>query len=288
MRITPTLGPSLSVVEGWLPYSDPSIGKVMMETCLAIIYHDPGGVLYDQIGRVLPRLCTLFPVICVAASPVAHPESLQRFSEGGAQVRQLSPSPDGQASRVGQARRATLQLGLNTGLPFILYLDGDVSLHWVERYPDELAQVKQAIQDWDFTILGRTRRAWEARPATMRQPEAIVNQVYALVSGQHWDAQAGARGLSRQAAQAILAGCPDEEISTDVTWPLFIQKRTELSLGYLAVDGPDYETAEKFRQAVQAAGGAAQWMAALEQDPHEWYRRMKLACLEIEAMMEYV
>ena len=68
-------------------------------------------------------------------------------------------------------------------------------------------------------------RAFASHPRIQRDTEAIVNTVYASVSGHAWDVTAAARGISRRAAAAILAGCDEQSVGTDVAWPLFLQRR---------------------------------------------------------------
>ena len=90
----------------------------------------------------------------------------------------------------------------------------------MEFYPEELRRVAQQITQFDFTILGRTPRAFATHPRIQRDTEAIINHVFERVSDRAWDTGAGARGLSRRAAETIVTGCLDDAISNDVTWPL--------------------------------------------------------------------
>ena len=98
---------------------------------------------------------------------------------------------------------------------------------------------------------------------------------------------AGARGLSRRAAQAILAGCPDLELSVDVSWPMFLRQAGGFNLGYLECEGLEFETADRFGPEIAAAGGYAQWLKPLEDDPRQWLWRLEVARLEIEALLPY-
>src|SRR5439155_8292894 len=124
---------------------------------------------------------------------------------------------------IGLSRRAVVALALQLSPGFVMYCDFDRALHWAEHHPPELAEITKHITGHDFTILGRTQRAYDSHPRVQRDTETIINHVFAVVSGKKWDVSAAARGLSRRAAQAIVAGCPDDKISTDVSWPLFIQ-----------------------------------------------------------------
>ena len=192
-----------------------------------------------------------------------------------------------QSGQIGKARRAVLELALQLDYPLILYCDGDRVLHWAEHYPHELVQVSADITHHDFTVIGRTPRAFASHPRNQRDTEAIVNHVFAQVSGHAWDVTAAARGLSRHAAQAILEACCDDEISTDVTWPLCHQHQTHLSQGYIEAEGLEFETADRFTDLVGQAGSLAAWRNQLDGDPLQWVHRLNLARIEIEAMIQF-
>src|SRR5258706_89934 len=79
-----------------------------------------------------------------------------------------------------------------------------------------------------------------------------------------------ARGISRRAAAAILAGCHEQSVGTDVAWPLFLQRRAGFTIGYYATEGLEFETADRYADQVAAAGGLEAWMAQLDADPQRW------------------
>ncbi|HEU5011467.1 MAG TPA: hypothetical protein VFT66_02910, partial [Roseiflexaceae bacterium] len=117
--------------------------------------------------------------------------------------------------------------------------------------------------------------------------ESIVNHVFAMTRGKPWDITAAARGLSRRAAEAIMEGCPDESIGTDASWPLFVQQAGGFSMGYLATEGLEFETADRFGDEVAATGGMAQWIARMDADPRNWAQRLEMAQLSVQAMLPY-
>src|SRR5690606_40415108 len=102
-------------------------------------------------------------------------------------------------------------------------------VHWIEHYPDELRQGAGAIQQYDFTVLGRTPRAFASHPGVQRDTEGIINTVFARVSGLAWDMGSGSRGLSRRAIAALNDHCPDDTIGVDVTWPMCLRRLDGLS-----------------------------------------------------------
>jgi hypothetical protein len=251
---------------------------------LALIYHDPAGGLVDQLGRTLPVLARLFAGLAVWASAEAPAEALKRFRAAGALVSQAPPEAGGRG-RIGRARRGAVELALQTGAPWILYLDGEQALHWAGRRPDELARLVARLPEHDLTVLGRTKGAFQSHPRCLREPEAIVNHVFGLVAGLAWDVTKGARGLSRRAAQAIVLGCPEDDLSTDVTWPLFLLRQGSFSLGYLQADGLDFEPPDRHAAEVRQAGGLDPWLALYDADPRHWAARLRLAASFVEAML---
>ncbi|MDQ2997101.1 MAG: hypothetical protein M3R61_08615, partial [Chloroflexota bacterium] len=121
-----------------------------------------------------------------------------------------------------------------------------------------------------------------------RDTEAIANTVYASVSGHTWDVTAAARGLSQRAAAAILAGCDEPSVGTDLAWPLFLQRRGGFTIGYCPTEGLEFETADRYGDQVAAAGGLEAWIAQLDADPQRWIERLDVARVEVAAAVPYV
>jgi hypothetical protein len=259
-----------------------------MKVVLAATHHDPAGRLYEQTMRALPALAGVFDGLAIQATHTTWKDSLDLLAATGALIRREDQEHVAPYLQLGRARRGALELALQLDAPFILFCDFDRALHWAERYPQELAQVAARLPEHDFTVLGRTDRAFRSHPRIQRDTEAIVNRVYATVSGQAWDVTAAARGLSRRAAETILEGCLDESIGTDVAWPLFLQREARFTLGYIAAEGLEFETADRYGDAIAACGGIAQWLAQLDADPRQWIQRLELARVEVAALLPYI
>jgi hypothetical protein len=258
-----------------------------MEVVLAATYHDPTGRLCAQIERVLPVLTRIFGRLAIRASHVANEESLALFASADALIEQESPNQADRDPKIGRARREATALALQSDAPFVMYCDGDRILHWAEQYPDELARVAAGLSERDFTVLGRTRRAFDSHPRTQRDTEAIVNHIFRTISGKAWDVMAMARGFSRRAAKAIVNGCLDEEISNDVSWPLYILLVGTFSCRYVAVEGLEFETADRYRDQIVAVGHYDEWLEQFETDLHRWIHRLDIARTHVEAMLPY-
>lgn len=251
---------------------------------LATTYHDPEGRLYEQVLRTMPTLTTIFQGIALTATAQAPDHVLSVLAEQQVAIEREDPE---RGAKIGLARRDAVELALRFDASFILYCDFDRILHWIEAYPEELAGIVSQISAYDFTVLGRTERAFASHPKVQRDTEAIINYVYATVSGNDWDVTAAARGLSRSCAQAIVEGCTEETLGTDVAWPLYVQNTRSFTLGSIATDRLEFETQDRHPTEIAAAGDTTKWLAQLDADPRRWLQRVKLAATEIEAIIRY-
>ncbi|MCB0111016.1 MAG: hypothetical protein KDE53_34080 [Caldilineaceae bacterium] len=255
---------------------------------LATTYHDPLGVLYPQLQRHLPFLQDIFGGIAANVSPDLHQPTLELLRSSGVDLVQQARNieRDG-VPALGQVRRAVIAQALSLETPFVMYCDGDRVLHWAERYPEELATVIKELPAADFTVLGRTPRAFASHPRIQSETEAIINQLYATISGRNWDITAAARGLSRAVAQAIVDDCADNSIGVDAAWPLFVQARGGFTMRAVATEGLEFETATQYPDAVATAGSEEAWKAGLDADPNHWVFRLNVARVEVQSMVPY-
>ena len=244
--------------------------------------------MYQQIERTLPALKHVFSGMAICASHNTHAPALDLFTRAGALIVHGPPDQAVERFKLGAARRAAVELGLQFDQPFILHCDCDRVLHWAERYPEELARVAARVADYDLTVIGRTQRAFDSHPRIQRDTEAIVNRVFAMTSRQAWDVTAATRGLSRRAAQAILAHCPDVQVSTDVSWTLFLRGSGGYTLGYVETEGMEFETPDRYADQIAQAGGLERWMEQLDANPRHWAHRLDMARVEIEGMYPYL
>ena len=236
---------------------------------------------------MLPVLRGIFAKLAIYATTATQERSLALLSEHGVLVRREPPGPSGGLPELGRSRRATVALALELDAPGMIFCDFDRALHWAECYPAELARVAGAAGRYDFAVLGRTTRAFASHPRTQRDTEAIINQVYATISGRTWDVTAAARILSRYAARAILRDCAEESIGTDVAWPLFAERSGDITLGYIETEGLEFETADRYADEIAAVGGLENWIAQIDADPNAWALRLEIARLEVVAAASY-
>ncbi|HMO58906.1 MAG TPA: hypothetical protein PKC19_16240 [Roseiflexaceae bacterium] len=257
----------------------------MTPITLAAIHHDPGGRLTEQIARLLPQLQQHFAALVVCVTDVTPRATFELLASAGACVRR---EPAAGALKVGRARRTALALALEYAAHPIFACDFDRALHWLEYYPAELQATVTTGAEYDFCVFGRTPRAFASHPQVQRDTEAIINTVFARMSGCEWDLVAAARSLSRPAATAILRDCPEEGVGVDMAWPLFLQRSGGFRRPYHAGEGLEFETADRYPAEIAAAGGLAAWIAAIDADPLEWVQRLAIARAAIEAGYPYL
>lgn len=266
-------------------------------TSLATTIHDPENRLYEQMCREWPKIATLFSFIAVNASPNTSEAVLAFLRSQGAHIQQQQLSDEESALCLGEARRDVVLASLAATIPdamstHTLHCDFDRVLHWSEQYRDELRQMVARVPDHDFTVFGRTPRAFASHPRIQRDTERIINHVFSLASGKEWDITAAARGISRRAAKAIRDGCHERSFGVDAAWPLFIQQlmkeQSELTMAYVEAEGLEFETVDRYMAEADALGGVEAWVDQLDADPKQWSYRTRLAWIEIEAMQQYV
>lgn len=252
---------------------------------LAATYHDPDGRLFDQINRTLSTLTAVFSGIVIQASPAANDRALELLSERGTAVQQSTTGQDDGAATLGRSRRKAVALAVREEADFVLLCDFDRAIHWAEFYPQELAEVAGRVRDYDFLVIGRTPRAFASHPHVQKDTEAIVNGVFARLSGLPWDITAATRGLSRRAAEVVVAESGDDSIGVDGSWPLLLKRKAGFKRGYVETEGMEFETADRYDEEIMAAGGRQTWLDQLDADPGKWLHRLEFARIEIEAMM---
>lgn len=258
-----------------------------MSVSLATTVHDPENLLFAQMAGQWPRIAPIFSTVAINASPNTGDKLLDFLRERGARIQLQPESDEDGVLRLGEARRDVVIDALMGGSTHALHCDFDRVLHWAEFHLAELQQVVEQIPKRDFTVLGRTQRAFDSHPRVQRDTEQIINHVYGLVSGNAWDITAAARGISRRAADAISQGCDERSLGVDGAWPLFVQQQPELTMAYIETEGLEFETVDRFMDEAKALGGVQAWIDRFDAQPEGWAFRARLAWIEIEAMQKY-
>lgn len=241
-------------------------------TTLAATIHDPTGRLVDAIPPLASRFRDTFAGIACNISDQTHPEVVRLARELGA----VMLHPTGLAT-VGRARREAVGLALGQGAPQLLYSDFDHMCRWLERDPAELASLLVAEPRTDVLIIGRSAAALAAEPARLRETEALVNRVYAMLTGRTADLMFAVRRLSRPAAEAIVAQSRVDTLATDADWPL-LAERLGFSVGAATSEALYYRTMDEYGAPADTGDG----------DPANWIARLEFAALHATAMRAYL
>jgi hypothetical protein len=177
-------------------------------------------------------------------------------------------------------RHLALQQALEVPAEHIQYADFDRLLRWVETRPEEWRETVAAIPAWDCLIIGRTPAAYRTHPQALIQTEAISNRVVSYLVGKDMDVSAGSKGFSRAAVEFLLANSqPGHALGTDGEWPVILH-RAGFSIEWVAVDGLDWESADRYRDRAADLHSQRSAAEAYDADPANWAHRVQVA-LEI-------
>jgi hypothetical protein len=253
------------------------------DACPALVstLHDPAermrGAL-DRHGRCLSRYAAAY----VAATETTDRRLIEAVRSLGASVALHPPGVPG------TAQRAALAAAVAAGHASFLCCDFDRWLHWLDRYPDELADLPTRLTarrpaPW-LVCLGRTARAFRTHPPVQQAAEAATNRALSLAAGRRLDATAGASWLSRPGAALVLAGSVETTKAVDLEWPALVLRADRRRLAGVRTEGLEFETAGFYANEIAAAGGLAAWMAQIYDRPEVWRDRLRLAADSVAAL----
>lgn len=242
---------------------------------LAATLHDPGGELLLLLRPALPGLARRYAGLAILATDDTAPAMLDLLADAGATV-ETRPADYAAVGRrrLDAVRRAA---GLAPDVAAVHLCDFDRLLHWWHAYPDELEDVVAQMSSVDLLILGRTARAWATHPAVQVETEQLANRAISLLYGVDVDVCAGSRGLSRRAVDYLAARSRELGVGTDAEWPLLLRHADGFACAQRLTEGLEFETADRFPDAVARAGGLAAWNAAHDRDPARWTFRTHVA-----------
>ena len=204
-------------------------------TILLTTIHDPDNKMYVAARKMLPYLLMKYNGAIVEMTCTTHPW-MKQLLQDNAQVF-LSRSGD-----IAGARRSLLRRSLIYG-DTCHFCDFDRLLFWQIHYPEELSQTIAYIKKHDFTIIGRTKAAFDSHPFVQKQTERVVNKVFRQATGLGGvDVLAASRGISSKAARLITGQSKaNGPAGIDVEWP-FIAR--DMGVGYTTTNGLAYESDE--------------------------------------------
>lgn len=200
----------------------------------------------------------------IAVSDETAKDVLIELARGGFATRVV------RRSGAANARRDALRFATITSSKYLHYCDLDRMLTWVLNYPDELRQIKDEIAKYDYTILGRTERAFHTHPESWVKTEAITNHICSLELGFEVDITAGSCGFSSDSLHLILQHSVSR--TTDAEWAMIVRRIGKGSVGYRAVEGLEY---------VEDINGNP---SSTQLDANSWLGRLRLSYLISESI----
>lgn len=243
---------------------------------LASTVADREGHLYGKLLSLSSPVLERFCGVAIVATETTAAALVQLFAD--LEVPVIRRSGDGDP--IGRHRREAIGLALDsfTGAQHIMYCDLDHLLRWIENDPNELDTVLQRAGSVECLVIGRGPKSWEALPRRLAETEAIVNEIYGLMTVRRWDLMMAARLLSRGAAEMIRRHSNVDTVGNDVEWPLLCEARG-LSLEYVEAEGLTYKTDGDYARDLEDT---------LDGDPRAWAERMRYAWQMVEALAPYL
>jgi SAM-dependent methyltransferase len=243
----------------------------------------PRGEL-PRFTRLLPVLEENYAGIVVSFIPNEDKDALDQITSGRfSSHSKLSFFVNNDQRR---GRYTALQKALETSAEYVHYADMDRLLRWVETRPEEWKQTLNQIEKAECLIMGRTEAANRTHPQALVLTEQISNELVSHILEREMDVSAGSKSFSRAAAQYLVDHCQeDNAVGSDAEWPILL-KKAGFKLGYIELDGLDWESADRFQ--LQAADEQVQHQAAKEYDmkPEHWLHRVKIAQEIIHTALE--
>jgi hypothetical protein len=165
----------------------------------------------------------------------------------------------------------------------LLYTDFDRLVHWVMRFPEELAQIITSQLNNEFVLIGRTARAFNTHPETQRSTEQLANTF-------------GSQILNVAKTIDLVSACwmakkplIEKGLSFETTtsrgfyamWPIHFWTLAKIP-HYVEVEGMEWETPDRYQKEITELG-YDHWLEQF-QTSDEWKRRVGLLT---EMLSEY-
>lgn len=228
--------------------------------------------------RLRPQLAQVYEQLVIAVPIHVNPtivEQVRALTDDAPFTIVSSPQP-------AWSRYLALQSACHaSAATHVHYADMDRLLRWVETQPEEWRQTVETVKKSDCLIIGRTANALETHPQALQQTEQIINTLFSHLFDQTVDLGGGSRGYSRQAVEHLLAHSTPGPWD-DAQWPMLLHQ-AGFRLNYQAVDGLDWESADRHRAYAADAELQRTLAAAYDADPKHWARRVQIALEIIQA-----
>ncbi len=255
----------------------------MTSISLVSTLHDSTGWSIKPLKEQAKLLETIYSHRVVVVTKMTSPSVIEALeSSGWIVVPQKSLIG---VDYISESRRRALKAGMSEGADYAHLVDSDRVLHWAANYPDELRGIVKRLPENDFTIIGRTPRAFMTHPRNQVETEAIANRVFSLIYGKDVDITGASRGISKEAAPVILSHSVGRFFDSDAEWPVIILNKTKLKMGYMEAEGLEWETRLKREEMTLPDGRRVDVKDYYEQNPESWVYRSMLAYMIARAAL---
>jgi len=246
----------------------------MPSVSLATTLHDSTSWTLQPLTETTKLLDECYDNRFTVVTDGTMPEVVEELRDTGWII--VEPRSQVGVQHITDSRRRVLRASLEHGSDFTHLVDMDRALHWALSYPEELRRVAAAIPGHDFLVLGRTRRAMDTHPRNQAETEALANKVFSLILGRDMNITAASRGISRETAETILRHSRGRFFDSDSEWPTILH-HNGYQLGYMEVEGLEWETHLKRTQMTLPDGRKVDPKEYYEASPESWVYRLMLA-----------
>jgi len=216
----------------------------------------------------------------MAYTPKTHPKTVSLLKERGYRTFKAEDT-------VVSCYQTSLSQSLEPITGDIFYCDLDRALHWIRNYPKEFEALIEPSNHADFTLIGRTKRAFETHPETQTLTEGIGNIVASNVLGfsKTRDVLGTTWILTPVLAKKVTERKPMNQYGFYAEWPITLWRSAQRPK-YVEADGLEWETPDRYQQEITQAGYDA-WKDNY-QNMQEWKKRNLMLRDMIEATATHI
>lgn len=258
--------------------------NTMSRVTLVSTLHDSAGWSIAPLIEQSKLFGELYERRLVVVTKITSPKVVDALESSGWVL--VAPKSNIGVDYISDSRRRVLRAGLGGSTGHFHIVDMDRILHWAASYPAELREIVGRISRSDFTILGRTHRAFMTHPRNQIETEAIANRVFSLIYEKDVDITAASRGISREAAEIILRHSKGRFFDSDSEWPTVLLCKSSLKIDYVQVEGLEWETRLKREEMTLPNGRRIDVKEYYEQNPESWVYRAMLAHMISKAALD--
>lgn len=247
-------------------------------------YHDPEFALKEDLIKAIPIMKDLFRNSTICLTPASH-ETIKAFLEQENFIVNYGP-PKRRLETYKGAIKLGIQLITNKEKCRLFYVDFDRLIHWINNHVEELYSMKNAIKEFDYVHVGRTKRAFGTHPSTQVKTERVVNELCSKAMGleETIDVISVCFTFTKELGKKLL----NHEMITDMgfygAWPVLFWNWTDpAKRTYIEHEGLEWETPDRFMNQINQMG-MKQWLEAFK-SPDEWELRVELMHQSLTELM---